>query len=797
MQRKWSMQSSFLASTGVVLLVILVTLLFAIRGIAHNAAEDSFDRVLGAAALSIVDTVGFEDGQVTVDIPYSSFTILGTSKLNRVFYKVVGPDGTLVTGSPLLGLDIKPAHSADLRLSDGTFRGTPIRIAAVARFKTSARGELSGWIDVMVAETREARDALADQLTFNAAFPAILVALVAFLLVVVAIRRAFAPLKAIEANVRNRTPSDVSLISEEVPSEVLALVRALNEFISRFSSTLESLKLVTADAAHQLRTPIAALRALSEVAIEEAPEGVIRRRLQRIHANSVHATNLANQLLSEATVAHRLESRDWGHFDLCAKVEEVLATIAKEKPDEQVARISYARGGPSLLIHGEAVSVRELIRNLVENALVHTSGPIEIVTQKTGNLAMMKICDRGPGIPPELGAKVFERFVRGGNSGNGSGLGLAIARKVAAAMGGTIDLRDRDGGGLCVGVQLPLAGKPPSLGALAALCAACTIVAATGMTPEPVSAQQATSSLVVSSPLATERIGPLLEAMGAAVAPSQIVYKQVPEYRIVSDIEISTSDAVADLVILPTPDLAIQLVNDGRAMRYPLAAESPESAQQNWRNEVYAVAYDTAAFLFRSSVFGQAAPNSRLELARLLEWNCADYAGRIGLVNIGIDSVGYAFAAQDSLRSSLFWRLTTALGAAQARIYDNAAELVAALADGDIDIAFNVPVSSALPALAADADLRVVIPEDYTIAMPWTVLIPTNAANPETAKKALEFLVATPGKARFASILTGSLISRPTQSVGLGPELLVFLDSAKKTRFLDTWFQLVTNSSCQ
>src|SRR5690606_28700531 len=106
----------------------------------QRAADEAFDRVLSAAVLSIADTIEIQDGTVAVDIPYAAFAILGTSKLNRIFYKIVAPDGMVVTGSPLLGLDLEPPSGPEMRLLDSTYRGSPVRIASVGRYHAGTGG---------------------------------------------------------------------------------------------------------------------------------------------------------------------------------------------------------------------------------------------------------------------------------------------------------------------------------------------------------------------------------------------------------------------------------------------------------------------------------------------------------------------------------------------------------------------------------------------------------------------------------------------------------------------------------
>ncbi|MEW9612632.1 sensor histidine kinase [Shinella sp. S4-D37] len=455
-----SIERRLLITTACLFLVIGSVLALTVRAYARRAADEAFDRVLTASALSIADTVGIEEGAVTVDIPYSAFAILGTSRLNRVFYRVTAPDGSLVTGSPILALDIPVAEDGMLHLHDSVYRGDPVRIASVRRYRADPATGTGGWIGVMVAETREARRELAGQLTFNGMLPAVAIALLSGGLILVSVRSAFSPLRLIESNLRARRPSDLSRIEREVPAEVSALVSALNEFMDRLGSVLDGVKRVTADAAHQLRTPLAAIQAQAEVGLEEAQEPKVRRRLSRIHHNAREAGLLANMLLSDATTMHRLETQDREIVDFGDAVRDALQMLRAESAYVRLMRsLVLVMQETPVPVVAEPVVLREMVRNVIENAFIHAPGPTDVNLAVVEGRATLQVMDRGPGIPDAAKDKVFQRFARADSSHPGTGLGLAIAKDVAVAFGGSISVADRAGGGLVVEVALPVVAR--------------------------------------------------------------------------------------------------------------------------------------------------------------------------------------------------------------------------------------------------------------------------------------------------------------------------------------------------
>lgn len=254
-----------------------------------------------------------------------------------------------------------------------------------------------------------------------------------------------------------------------------------------------------------------------------------------------------------------------------------------------------------------------------------------------------------------------------------------------------------------------------------------------------------------------------------------------------------------DLVILPTPDLAVQLANEGRTA--PQVLESGFDAP-HWRSEIFVLGYDPAVFVTRKgSIAEQELPRTRLELARMLEQGGKRFMGRAGIVNVGTDSVAYAIASQDSLRSAMFWRISGAFGASQARIFDTADELLSALSAGMIDFGYNVPNTSARSFLHLDPEIEIIVPQDYVLGLPWCGLVPHDVTWPGPVPQ-VGGLVSLLGAQQVVDAFNEIGLITPQdlsvieniQMIDPGPELLVFLDPLKRSRFLDLWFELVVQN---
>lgn len=299
--------------------------------------------------------------------------------------------------------------------------------------------------------------------------------------------------------------------------------------------------------------------------------------------------------------------------------------------------------------------------------------------------------------------------------------------------------------------------------------------------------------------IAPETLEPVTTGLAGQLPGMNIVYRQVRPGEWTSRLLAGADEAsAADLVILSTPDLAVLIANEGGAQqRTAIARNAGLPPQAHWRNELFSIGFDPAVSVVRRKALENELPTTRIELARLLEQNLSRFQRRAGLVNIGIDNVSYTLAAQDSIRSPLFWRIVRAFGVSQARIYDNSEELLQALSSSTIDLAYNVPLSDISKWHYDPKEFVVIMPQDYVVALPWTALVPDRSKHPNIAEQAITFLLSPGGQAILEKTGLASEASpselTSLQPVELGPELLVYLDGLKRSRFLDTWFQLIVH----
>lgn len=456
----FSLRTRLVGMIGAMFLCGMILLYLAARSYGQTAADRSYDQLLGGAALSIAETLSISEGAVQVDIPYAALDMLAAAPSDRVFYGVMAPSGDMITGYDDMptpprqrpgGSRASQASTIEPSYFDAAYRGETVRFVVLQR--EVAEPGVNGWVRVQVGQTRIARDALAKELILGALIPIGLTTILALVLVWVGVARALRPLQRIGADLATREPSDLHALPGSVPSEIAPLVDSLNGFMQRLQLNMATLRVFIAEAAHQMRTPLAGLRAQAQVALAETDPAEVRRGLQSVERNASKLSRLLNQLLSDATTMHRSDMRQFESFDLLAVIGKAMRDTVPASGNTEVELRSELASAP---YKGDALLISEALKNLIDNALRYGYGePVEISVASSGAGYRVVVRDHGPGIPVQEQANVFERFARGDSTIPGVGLGLAIVKRAVESHHGTITLSNHPEAGLVVTLYLP------------------------------------------------------------------------------------------------------------------------------------------------------------------------------------------------------------------------------------------------------------------------------------------------------------------------------------------------------
>ena len=756
-----------------------------------------------------------EDGAVAVEIPFAAFAMVSGNE--RVFYAVISPEGEHVTGYPDLAPDQPRATSVEPVFADVLHNTEPVRLVSVGRLISSAQG--TGWVTIRMAETRGARAALATEILGNAVLPVGILTLLALGTVWVVVGRAFAPLAAIDLSLRQRQSDDLSPIDIPVPVEVQRLVSGLNGFMARLGTAMERMGELVAEAAHQVRNPLASLRAQSEMALEETDTAQLRARVGNIHQGAVEASHLVTQLLMDATISHRMDATQAQLLSVAALVDEVVDRLDPELRPR--VRAVITKGAETAVLRGDHVALREMLRNLISNALTYSDDLIEIaVSTLPGNRIDITVRDRGPGIPDSDKSRVQERFVRGsGTTGKvGSGLGLAIVRNVVDGHGGTLSLRDRPGGGLEVVISLldVSAAPAPKASQIAIACVALALTLfgiPTDAEPliYPAVGTEA-AQLHIAGTTDTTIFANFIAAFQRENPNVAVLYSEIDSIALYQGYLDSTISPAPDLIISSASDLQLKLANDGHALAYasPWLQDLPAWAQ--WRGEVIGFTYEPAVIIYNPTLLpASTLPRTHLELAVMLETQPDRFRGRIATYDIMRSGVGYLLAAQDQQISSQFWRLAAAFGRVEAELSDSSPHILDSVAAGDLDLGYNVLGSYAFARQAAGAKIGIIVPDDYVLVLTRTMLIPRRAPHPDLSRNFVDFALSPSGQqiaagaTALGAVMPGNqgaftpekiaaMGNGAVQPIALAPVLLVALDPQRRARFLATWQEIVAPS---
>lgn len=413
--------------------------------VGQRAAALAYDQALMASAGDVAIGMRFLNGQPHFEMSEQSEQMLRTDTSDQIFFAVRLRDGRFVAGDADLN------RAPVVRLGDGgsidmNFRGKHVRALSM-QFEQD-----HSFFIVTVAETLQKRRDMAWSILGFMAIPAMLLLCVAGLTVWIVVASVLKPLSILEQDLAMRTEGDLSLLEpNHVPQEVRSLVRALNRLLERVSMAAQVQQSFVADAAHQLRTPLAALQTQIDLLGEKALDS---HSLESLRYTVERAVRLAHQLLSLAKSERDVATLNMREFDVAA----LVAGLADDWVHRAIkADIDLGFELEPAMLFGDEVLIGEMLENLVGNALNYTGrgGTITVSTVPDGDELVICVDDSGPGIPQSERLRVFERFYRLPGSGSGSGLGLAIVQQIASRHQGQVEILNSVLGGARICVRFP------------------------------------------------------------------------------------------------------------------------------------------------------------------------------------------------------------------------------------------------------------------------------------------------------------------------------------------------------
>ena len=429
--------------------------------VAQSIAGRPFDRDLAEMARAVARQVVVTPGSaeqasgVRLRLPEVVAEVLRTDDADKVYFQVLGARGEFIAGDRSLPVPDEMLQSAhQLKYRDDEVHDDAVRVAYFWLPPTGVAGEVPPL--VQVAESHDKRTRLATEIIKGVIVPQFVVLPLAVLLVWFALARGIKPLNELQQRIRRRESHDLSPLAErDVPEEVAPLVGAINDLLGRLDRSMAAQKQFLADAAHQLKTPLAGLRMQAELAQREIDAGqqdpqALKQSLQYIAQSSERAAHMVNQLLAMARAEDQTLARPPEAVDLAELARETVRDFVPKAMDK---RIDLGYEGPDDdlpprgRLMGQPLLVRELIRNLVDNALQYTpaGGTVtaRVLNDPFGQVVVLQVEDTGPGIAEAERALVLQPFYRGLDTDvDGSGLGLAIVHEIVRQHGAELLITD-------------------------------------------------------------------------------------------------------------------------------------------------------------------------------------------------------------------------------------------------------------------------------------------------------------------------------------------------------------------
>jgi two-component system sensor histidine kinase TctE len=423
----------------------------------RSVVDYTSDRLLAGSVRAIAESATFENGRLQVDMPPWSLALLDSPQRDSVYYSVRHGEGLLT------GYNDLPRFDAARSATGPVFRtliyaGQPVRQAAQA-YRVPG---VADPIIVSVAQTLDSRLAVRKQLMTSAGLMELtLVSLVA-LLIWPAAKWSLSPVGGLLRELSNRAHArdlDFTPVpAREVPDELQPIVLAFNNLLGQLERSVEGVRRFTADASHQMRTPLAILKTHLTLLNRKRRPAADRESL----ADAIDAVDRLQRLIEQLLGLARADAVD-EQGQMSSDLGRVVQAVGQRwRPRVEAAGVtlSVAQEDIALPVGLGAPLVEQILENLIDNAVRYGGTSIRIAAWPDETWAVLDVLDNGPGLPDKVRARVFERFVRGSDDvADGSGLGLSIIKALAERCGGQVDIGgDPDGGDFRVRVRFPLTG---------------------------------------------------------------------------------------------------------------------------------------------------------------------------------------------------------------------------------------------------------------------------------------------------------------------------------------------------
>ena len=433
--------------------IIAVFLYFLIQSVARQIAQSSQDNILVASAISIIDSSRFTKGELSIDLPYSSLSMLDTVTDERVFYSIKLDDKFLSGYKLLPQADVFKSNNVAYLSSQ--FLDQDVRVVTVKRLFSINNHPVS--LEVSVAQTLNGLKQTLAGTSRVSVIVGVTFFMITSILSFVLASSAVNPLARLTKSISKRGPKDLRPVAASVPAEMVPLVSSLNSLMHRLEKSLTRSEDFITEAAHRVRTPLTVVRAQAEITLRQIDKPRNRKNLKEIIRAIDESSRAAGQLLDHAMVTFRADNLALEKVNVCQLIND---TVDRLRPLADLRDISLeVELVHRAIVLGDTILLQNALYNIIDNAIKYSPIDSKVVTTVSSidKNIQISVNDTGPGFNSGEPSKLVERFQRGENVEGiiGSGLGLTIVHEVVEAHKGHLEIKNLVGEGACVSFFLP------------------------------------------------------------------------------------------------------------------------------------------------------------------------------------------------------------------------------------------------------------------------------------------------------------------------------------------------------
>lgn len=448
-----SIKQRLVLQLGIVTILIAFSLFFLIKNITNQIMTTTQDRLLTASLNSIIDKFYTSNKDISLDLPYDTFSLLGAISEDKLFYKIDYNDKFL-TGYQKFPMVLKYGNLRKPIFYDLIFENEKIRVAAI-KHSIYVNGK-KNLLFIKIGQTLNFQSSISSQITNNLLLIILIFMVLSIILVLLATRIALQPITLLANDLNKRKPNDLTLVKNNVPIELAPLILSLNSFVKKFRGVLRTTETFVAEAAHHIRTPLAIVKSESEIAFLKSKTKSNREHLRNIIRSIDETNRYTTQLLDNAMVLYRLEKLEKQNFSITKSLVHLI-NVFKPAADLKDINLRTTFNFKSKFIVTDKLLFETAIRNLIDNSIKYA--PIEtninLDYKFFNNVHEIKINNQ---INKKLNTSkstLFKRFYRGQNSKNivGSGLGLSLVNEIILGLNGQFKILKYKEKEFCISVQ--------------------------------------------------------------------------------------------------------------------------------------------------------------------------------------------------------------------------------------------------------------------------------------------------------------------------------------------------------